>query len=93
MPADEAKRKIRGHIDRLSSLIGTRHESSGPLGVLRENLDAALGRLMAVAAELTSEQPTADSVMSADWWESAVPHIDALDTGLLEWHRYVSLGP
>lgn len=93
MPADEAKRTIRGHLDSLSSLIGTRHESSGPLGVLRENLDAALGRLMAVAGELTAEQPTADGATSADRWESAVPHIDALDARLLEWHRYVSLGP
>ncbi len=93
MPADEAKRTIRGHLDRLSSLIGIRHESSGPLGVLRENLDAALGRLMAVAGELMAEQPTADGATPADRWESADPHIDALDAGLLEWHRYVSLGP
>ena len=90
----EAARKIRSHVDRLFSLIGSRHESSGPLGVLRENLDAALGNLMAVAGELVADQAPVGGAAPAERWVSdAVPQVDAIDAGLLEWHRYVSLGP
>jgi hypothetical protein len=92
-PTDETVRMIRSHLSHLDSLIGTRHESSGPLGVLRESLDAALGRLMSVAGELTAEQPTADGTTPLDRWQSAAPQLDALDAGLLDWHRYVNLGP
>jgi hypothetical protein len=94
MSANEAKPVIRGHLDNLYSLIGARHESSGPLGVLRENLDAALGNLMTVAGELMVDQaPVGGDATAEKWVSEAVPQVDAIDAGLLAWHRYVSLGP
>ena len=93
MPPSEAARKITGHIDRLYSLIGTRRESSGPLGVMREQLEAAVSKLMVIARELVVDRGQADDAAPAHRWSEAVPQVDALDAGLLEWHRYISLGP
>ena len=93
VPAEEAVGTIRGHLDHLYSLISARRESSGPLGILRENLDIELRELMAVAAEFLAEQPQADDATPTNLWESAVLHINALDAGLRDWHQYVSLGP
>jgi KAP family P-loop domain len=88
----EAMRKIRIHVDRLYELIGTRQEPSGPLGVLRQNLDAALGNLMAVVGELTADE-TPVSAWQERWVSEAAPQVAAIDAGLLEWHRYAGLGP
>lgn len=84
----ESVRKIRGHVNRLYSLIGTRHESSRPLTELRADLDVALGNLMTVVGGLVADQAPTDR-----WVSEAVPQVDAIDAGLLVWHRYVSLGP
>jgi hypothetical protein len=92
-PAEEATGMIRGHLDRLYSLISNRRESSGPLGALRESLGADLKELIRIAADFLAEQPRADDVTRAELWKAALRHVDALDAGLLAWHRYVSLGP
>jgi ABC-type oligopeptide transport system ATPase subunit len=88
----ETVRAIRGHLDSLVSLIGPRHESSGTLGVLRVQLNAALERLMDITAEFMAEQPRPDGLTPAARWESAAPHLNALDKALLEWHYYVRRG-
>jgi KAP family P-loop domain len=90
--AEEALGMVRGHLDNLFSLISAKRESSGPLGVLWKKLDADLKRLMAVMADLLPGQPGAGGVTPTDVWKAALPPVDALDKGLLEWHRYVSLG-
>lgn len=93
MPADEAISAIRRHLDHMYSLVAARRESSGPLGVLRKNLDNQLSGLMTVASDLMAEHPTTDGITLAGQWKSALPYIDALDKGLLGWDKYVSLGP
>jgi hypothetical protein len=92
LPAQDAIGMIRGHLDRLDSLISARRESAGPLGVLWENLDATLRELMDVVAGFLDEQPVTGGATPMDVWKSAVTHVDALDKGLLAWHRYVSRG-
>jgi hypothetical protein len=91
--AEEGVGVIRGHLDNLYSLISAKRESAGPLGALWKNLDADLRKLTAAAARFLPEQPTTDDVTPTDVWESAVRHVNALDEGLLAWHRYISLGP
>jgi energy-coupling factor transporter ATP-binding protein EcfA2 len=94
LPPSEAGRQLRRHVDRLDNLIGARREATGTLGVMREKLDAALGELMTVVRNFMPDQEPADSATPADRWVvEAVPHVDAIDAALREWHRYVSLGP
>jgi hypothetical protein len=94
MPASEAVPKLVGHIDVLYGLISTRHESSPELGILREKLEAAGSELLVIAHRLVDDQATSeDAVLTAIWVSEAVPQIDALDAGMLEWHRYLSIGP
>lgn len=93
----EAMRKILSHADRLASMIGARPESSGPLGVLRQRLSVEISDLMTVANEFMTDPRRREGALThgfADEWKSeAVPHVDAIDAGLLEWHRYTNLGP
>lgn len=90
----EAGRAIRGHVDHLASQISARRESSGLLGLLREKLNAEVNNLMAGTGALMSDWGPKDGTPLADRWDSATSqHVDAIDHWLLEWHRYVSLGP
>jgi KAP family P-loop domain len=85
---------IAGHVDTLYGLISTRHESSGRLGVLQERLEAAVSSLLATARQLVVGQgQMSDDTLAVRWMSEAVPQIDALDAGLLDWHRYLSIGP
>jgi hypothetical protein len=92
MPVAEAARKIIGDVDRLFGMIGARRESSGPLGVIRERLHNAVSELMVIARELTDGPATDDDEFASTWAERAVPWVEGLDAGLLEWHRYIGLG-
>jgi hypothetical protein len=87
----EAARRIAADAERLDSLIGTRHESSGRLTLLRGQLQADVAALMGMTRELMAAAE-ANSVDFRDKWTTdAVPVVEALDARLLDWHRYVSL--
>jgi len=88
----DAASKIPADVDRVYNLIGARRESFGRLGVMRKQLDAKASQLMEMARELVEAAEADDATFLIKWAEEAVPLVEALDAGLLEWHRYIGLG-
>jgi KAP family P-loop domain len=88
----DALRRIIGDVDRLYSLIGTRRESSGQLGAIRERLDAAASKLMSIVRDAAVDSELHDDTFRGRWKDKALPQVDAIDAELLEWHRYLALG-
>jgi hypothetical protein len=92
VPPTEAAVKVMRDVDHLYGLIGTRRESFGPLGVMREQLEDAVSKLMAIAREVTDAAEADDSRFLTTWADGGVPLVEVLDAKLLEWHRYIGLG-
>lgn len=90
VPPDETGRKMRGHVHRLDDLVRARRESSGPLGALRDKLDAAVGSLLTVLADpVPGQAPKAGATLADRWAAEALPHVNSIDAALRDWHRYV----
>lgn len=90
LSAAEAARRIRADVDHLNSLISSRRESFGRLGVLRQQLAAYVAGLMDLIGPPVSAD--AGDTFRVAWQNGGLSLIEDIDATLLEWHRYIALG-
>jgi len=89
---ENASRRISSDVGSVSRLVQARREAHGQLGSIRQQLLARAAKLMEVTQELLDSQDENVAGFLERWEAKAVPEVTALDAGLLEWHRYISLG-
>jgi hypothetical protein len=81
--------RITADVVRLSSLIGSRHESFGLLGVLREQLDRDASRLAEITRRLAVIEREVPGSFQAAWRADGIRLVETIDAALLRWHRYI----
>ncbi len=88
----DAAAQISSDVGRIYGLVRARREVYGRFGLIREQLAAAAAELMKITQELVDAVDAGAANFLMRWNTEAVPQIDALDAGLLDWRQHIGLG-
>jgi hypothetical protein len=89
VPAATCAARISHDVERLRRLL-TRREPAGRLSAMRAQLESNIGELQRIANEIPSDDQVPE-LNPADWADRAKLVLAALDNGLRELHRYLSV--